>query len=80
MDSAVKHRMTWWIGGCNLSLLTFSIQSPCARLWIPFPRDLSIDLAILNAAKLGEIKDMVQVSLADLRHTMEINLWANKVY
>ena len=44
------------------------------------PRDCSIDLVILNAAKLGEIKDMVQVSLVDLRHTMEINLWANKVY
>lgn len=43
------------------------------------PHDRSLDLVILNAAKLGEIKDMVQVSLQDLRHTMEINVWANKV-
>ena len=54
-------------------------ESLCTALDTLLPRDLSIDLAILNAAKLGEIKDMVQVSLADLRHTMEINLWANKV-
>lgn len=36
------------------------------------------DIVILNAAKLGKIRDMQDVSLSDLRETMEINLWANK--
>ena len=36
------------------------------------------DVVILNAAKLGEIRDMQDTPLTDLRETMEINLWANK--
>ena len=36
------------------------------------------DLVILNAGKLGEIRDMTDTPLADLRETMEINVWANK--
>jgi NAD(P)-dependent dehydrogenase (short-subunit alcohol dehydrogenase family) len=32
----------------------------------------------LNAGKLGEIRDMKDVPLSDLRETMEINVWANK--
>jgi NAD(P)-dependent dehydrogenase (short-subunit alcohol dehydrogenase family) len=36
------------------------------------------DLVVLNAAKLGKIRDMAETPLADLRETMEINLWANK--
>ena len=36
------------------------------------------DTVILNAAKLGEIRDMQAVPLRDLRETMEINVWANK--
>lgn len=36
------------------------------------------DCVILNAAKLGKIRDMQDTPLADLRETMEINLWANK--
>jgi NAD(P)-dependent dehydrogenase (short-subunit alcohol dehydrogenase family) len=38
----------------------------------------SLDIAILNAAKLGEIRDMREVSLEDIRETMEINVFANK--
>ena len=37
-----------------------------------------IDCVILNAAKLGEIRDMAETPLDDLRETMEINVWANK--
>ena len=37
-----------------------------------------VDKAILNAAKLGKIRDMQDTPLADLRETMEINVWANK--
>ena len=36
------------------------------------------DVVILNAAKLGKIRDMKDTPLADLRETMETNLWANK--
>ena len=36
------------------------------------------DLVILNAGKLGEIRDMTDTPLADLRETMEINVWENK--
>ena len=36
------------------------------------------DLVILNAAKLGKIRDMADTPLDDLRETMEINVWANK--
>lgn len=36
------------------------------------------DTVILNAAKLGEIRDMQEAPLSDLRETMEINVWANK--
>ncbi len=36
------------------------------------------DRVILNAAKLGEIRDLKDCSLSDLRETMEINVWANK--
>ena len=38
----------------------------------------NFDLVILNAGKLGQIRDMKETSLADLRETMEINVWSNK--
>lgn len=38
----------------------------------------SIDVAILNAGVLGEIQDMREATLEAMRHTMEVNLWANK--
>lgn len=36
------------------------------------------DLVVLNAGKLGQIQDMRDTSLEDLRETMEINVWSNK--
>ena len=39
---------------------------------------LHFDLVILNAGKLGEIRDMADTPLDDLRETMEINVWSNK--
>jgi NAD(P)-dependent dehydrogenase (short-subunit alcohol dehydrogenase family) len=39
---------------------------------------LHFDLVILNAGKLGQIRDMKETSLEDLRETMEINVWSNK--
>ncbi|HSH30391.1 MAG TPA: SDR family NAD(P)-dependent oxidoreductase [Thiohalobacter sp.] len=38
-----------------------------------------LDLVILNAGILGEIKPMHHTSLEELRRSMEINVWANKV-
>lgn len=37
-----------------------------------------LDLLILNAGKLGKIRDMKDAPLDDLRETMEINVWSNK--
>lgn len=36
------------------------------------------DRVILNAGKLGEIRDMQDCPLDDLRETMEVNVWSNK--
>lgn len=36
------------------------------------------DTVILNAGKLGQIRDMRDTPLDDLRETMEINVWSNK--
>ena len=36
------------------------------------------DTVILNAGKLGEIRDMADTPLDDMRETMEVNVWANK--
>lgn len=38
----------------------------------------SFDLVLLNAGKLGQIRDMVATPLADIRDTMEVNVFANK--
>lgn len=38
-----------------------------------------LDLVVLNAGILGEIKEMSETSLDELRHIMDINVWANKV-
>jgi len=42
------------------------------------PANANLDLVILNAGILGEIKDMQQTSLDELREIFDINLWANK--
>lgn len=38
-----------------------------------------LDLVILNAGVLGEIKDMQQTDLKEIRRIMDINVWSNKV-
>ncbi|MFC1609812.1 SDR family NAD(P)-dependent oxidoreductase [Myxococcota bacterium] len=38
----------------------------------------SLDLALLNAGVLGEIKDLRDSSLEELQNVMDINVWANK--
>jgi NAD(P)-dependent dehydrogenase (short-subunit alcohol dehydrogenase family) len=39
----------------------------------------SLDLVVLNAGILGRITDLSDASLDELKRTMEINLWANKM-
>jgi benzil reductase ((S)-benzoin forming) len=47
---------------------------------ISFLNDVEIlDLVILNAGILGEIKDLKDTSLKEIHQIMEINVWANKV-
>ena len=38
----------------------------------------SFDVVVLNAGKLGQIRDMEATPLDDIRETMEINVFANK--
>jgi NAD(P)-dependent dehydrogenase (short-subunit alcohol dehydrogenase family) len=38
----------------------------------------SLDLVVLNAGVLGEIRDLAQTSLDALKRVMDINVWANK--
>ncbi len=37
-----------------------------------------LDLVILNAGILGEIRDLTDTSMASIQQVMEINVWANK--
>lgn len=39
----------------------------------------TLDLVILNAGILNDIKDMRDTGLEEIRHVMDVNVWANKV-
>jgi benzil reductase ((S)-benzoin forming) len=39
----------------------------------------ALELAILNAGVLGPIGDLVHTPVSDMKHVLEVNLWANKV-
>ncbi|QDU64798.1 Benzil reductase ((S)-benzoin forming) [Planctomycetes bacterium Pan216] len=39
----------------------------------------AIDLAILNAGILGTFGDLAEADLDEMRHVMDVNLWANKL-
>ncbi|NME66819.1 SDR family NAD(P)-dependent oxidoreductase [Flammeovirga aprica] len=38
-----------------------------------------LDLVILNAGVLGEIKSMVDADISNMKNVMDVNLWSNKV-
>ena len=38
-----------------------------------------LDLVVLNAGVLGEIREMNKTSMEEIKQVMDINLWANKV-
>lgn len=44
-----------------------------------FDGQKELDLVVLNAGVLGKIADMKDAPLTELRQTMDINLWSNKV-
>ncbi len=41
--------------------------------------DDQVDLAVLNAGTVGELKDMSETSLFEIQEVMALNVWANKV-
>jgi NAD(P)-dependent dehydrogenase (short-subunit alcohol dehydrogenase family) len=41
--------------------------------------DVELDIAILNAGILGELRDMSETSLRQIEAVMDLNVWANKV-
>ena len=43
------------------------------------PVDITLDLVVLNAGRLGAVADLNTVAMADLKQTMDVNLWSNKV-
>lgn len=38
-----------------------------------------LDLVILNAGMLSQIKDLHETSLDEIKHVMDVNVWANKL-
>jgi benzil reductase ((S)-benzoin forming) len=43
------------------------------------PAGSTVDLVVLNAGVLGEIRDLAKTPLTDMRGLMEVNVWSNKV-
>jgi benzil reductase ((S)-benzoin forming) len=43
------------------------------------PKAATLDLILLNAGVLGELKDLRNTSIDELRAVMDLNVWANKV-
>lgn len=39
----------------------------------------SLDLVVLNAGIIGDISDLQDAPLEEVKHTMDVNLWSNKV-
>ena len=65
--------------GLNFCALDLSQQGESEqkfRTWIEEVE--SFDVVILNAGVLGKIKDMQECSMAELKATMEVNVWSNK--
>lgn len=43
------------------------------------PAGATLGLVILNAGVLGEIRDLVETPLTDMRQVMDVNVWSNKL-
>ncbi|MES9940825.1 MAG: SDR family NAD(P)-dependent oxidoreductase [Candidatus Thiodiazotropha sp. 6PLUC2] len=72
--------------GCNLQGDLLDIQCDLTN-FVAIPEMLdkllsgveTLDLVVLNAGMLGEIKHISRTSLEELRHVMDVNLWPNKI-
>lgn len=72
--------------GCDLNGDLVDVQCDLGR-FEAIPLNLSallkdtdrLDLVILNAGMLGEIKAMQETSVEELQNIMDINVWSNKV-
>lgn len=60
---------------CDLS----DLESIASTLEVLLSGVTRLDLVILNAGVLGEIKDLHQTTMGELREIMDINVWSNKV-
>lgn len=61
----------------SLDLTEFEKAQNCLHELFDGVNDL--DLVVLNAGVLGKVHDLADTPLAELRHVMEVNVWANKV-
>lgn len=59
---------------CDLTNYT-ALPDVLSRLLGDVPQ---LDLVVLNAGILGEIRDIATTPMADMKQVMEINVWANK--
>ena len=56
------------------------LDYPAVQTKLPeFLSNKDLDLAILNAGVLGKIQPMAKAELDELKNTMELNLWSQKV-
>jgi len=66
----------------NFSLLTQDVSHfrEVKINLLSFLKDLkTLDLVILNAGILNEIKDLKETSLDEIKKVMDVNVWANKI-
>lgn len=70
--------------GCDLTAVDDAIIDLTDYAALPGALDAllgrlaTLDLVILNAGVLGEIRDLGDTALDDVKQVMEINVWANK--
>lgn len=61
-----------------LDLARFDDIAPAMHELVP--SGTMLDLVVLNAGVLGEIRDLAKTSLTDLRWVMDVNVWSAKVF
>jgi len=59
--------------------LDISLESATGDLSVLLKGETELDLVILNAGVIGTISTMKDAEMTDLKKSMEINLWGNKI-
>ena len=72
-DLAGQARFRWHA----LDLARFDDVGPAVDALVP--QGAKLDLVVLNAGILGEIRDLAKTTIADLRHITDVNVWSCKV-